>query len=640
MKSMRQTPEQSKLGTFGLCLLLSLITALLYYRGLDGPLLFDDGHTLKHNEEIKLESISTTQLREAAESFTAGGRQISMLSFGLNYYFLGDSAKAFKAVNLALHLLTGLIFYILLRLIVRRLREVSASSGLPGFRWIPEVVVAFWLISPINLTSVLYVSQRMAILSALFVAGGLICYIRCRDPANVSRSRVFWFGGVVLCLIAAYLSKENGLLLVPLIVLMEWILFQSKGTQVGRSLRWILLLLALTAVGLLLVVSVSQFDITRILSGYNGRSFTLEERLLTQGRVLVMYIGQTIFPVLGRFGMWHDDFPLSSSLLSPPTTLLSILMLLLVAVIAFVIRHRYPICSLGIFWFFIAHSMESTIFPLEMIHEHRNYLASLGVLMCLVGFWIYWASVKIQYRSVFLSVLAVYVAWVLHQRVSFWADPIDHAVHEYTNHPESARAAVHLAYVYSGLANAGSEKAKSAVYRLYEEASAHDDVTALPEVSMVIASSQFDDDYDPIWFEKAAEKVRRFPNVRDTANILGTLRRCIMEDKCSYKEEDLELLYEVATKSKNYAVLTEAAIFYSHVKNDLDMAKELLARALENSRGNVLPYLSYIRVLIATGEKEKAKKIFESVELARLRGFRDAKTEIEELKSIMYSGEN
>src|SRR5690606_38623076 len=125
MKSMRQTSEQSKLGTFGLCLLLSLITVLLYYRGLDGPLLFDDGHTLKHNEEIKLESISTTQLREAAESFTAGGRQLSMLSFGLNYYFLGDNAKAFKAVNLALHLLTGLIFYILLRLIVRRLREVS-----------------------------------------------------------------------------------------------------------------------------------------------------------------------------------------------------------------------------------------------------------------------------------------------------------------------------------------------------------------------------------------------------------------------------------------------------------------------------------------------------------------------------------
>lgn len=640
MNPTRQTSEKRNLRTFGFCLLLSLITVLLYYRGLDGPLLFDDGHTLRHNEEIKLQSISTAQLREAADSFTVGGRQLSMVSFALNYYFLGGSARAFKAVNLALHLVTGLIFYFLMRLIVGRLREVSESSPLPGLRWIPEIVVAFWLISPINLTSVLYVSQRMAVLSALFVGAGLICYIRCRDQRTKTKWRVLWLGGVVLCLIASYLSKENGLLLVPLILLMEWILFQAKGTQDDHALRWIVFLFALTAVGLLLVLGVSKLDIGRILSGYDGRSFTLEERVLTQGRALVMYIGQTIFPVLERFGMWHDDFPLSSSLLSPPTTLLSILMLLLLAVIAFAVRYRYPICSLGILWFFIAHSMESTIFPLEMIHEHRNYLASIGVLMCFVGFWVYWTTVRIQYRAVLLSVLAVNVGLVLHERVSFWADPVDHAVHEYTNHPESARAAVHLAYVYSGLANAGSETAKSAVYKLYEEASAHDEITALPEVSMVIASSQFDDDYDPIWFEKAAEKVRRFPNVRDTANILGTLRRCIVEDKCSYREEDLELLYEVATKSKNYAVLTEAAIFYSHFKDDLDTAKELLARALENSRGNVLPYLSYVRILIATGEKEKAKEVFESVDLTRLRGFRDARTEIEKLKNIMYSDES
>ena len=49
---------------------------------------------------------------------------------------------------------------------------------------------------------------------------------------------------------------------------------------------------------------------------------------------------------------------------------------------ALALRKRRPLASLGVLWFFGAHALTSTIIPLELVYEHRNYFASLG--LCLV----------------------------------------------------------------------------------------------------------------------------------------------------------------------------------------------------------------------------------------------------------------
>ena len=57
-------------------------------------------------------------------------------------------------------------------------------------------------------------------------------------------------------------------------------------------------------------------------------------------------------------------------------------MALLVAA-AFALRHRLPMFSLGLFWFLGAHLLTSSVLPLELVFEHRNYFALLGVLLAI-----------------------------------------------------------------------------------------------------------------------------------------------------------------------------------------------------------------------------------------------------------------
>src|SRR4029079_929236 len=57
------------------------------------------------------------------------------------------------------------------------------------------------------------------------------------------------------------------------------------------------------------------------------RSFSIGERLLTEPRVLVDYIGWTLLPSLNSLTFYHDDLAISHGLLDPPTTLAAILAL-------------------------------------------------------------------------------------------------------------------------------------------------------------------------------------------------------------------------------------------------------------------------------------------------------------------------
>ncbi|MGC8808557.1 MAG: hypothetical protein ACP5QB_13685, partial [Thiomonas sp.] len=55
-------------------------------------------------------------------------------------------------------------------------------------------------------------------------------------------------------------------------------------------------------------------------SAYAARPFTLSERLLTEGRVLVDYLRWIVLPTPDALSLYHDDIALSTGWLSPWTT--------------------------------------------------------------------------------------------------------------------------------------------------------------------------------------------------------------------------------------------------------------------------------------------------------------------------------
>ena len=314
-----------------------------------------------------------------------------------------------------------------------------------------------WLLHPLHVSTVLYVVQRMTQLSALFVMVGLSVFFYRRSqwlqtaPSGTEISRVL-LGLVVFTLLAGF-SKENGLLLPWLVVVTELCLFRfCIAGKVSSGLQRICLgLLLLPLVALLLRFA---WDPTWLSHGYAHREFSLLERLLTQTRVLWQYLGWLVLPNGSSMGFYNDDIAWSRGLLAPLTTVFAILAWALVGGLAWVQRGKLPLLGFALLWYLLAHSMESSIFALEMVFEHRNYLPYIGPIIFLASLlWSEHPAIR-SYRPLIVAAVLLILAGALFLRSSYWSDEKRMAEYHFRHHPQSLRSQFHLASVYlaTGLA--------------------------------------------------------------------------------------------------------------------------------------------------------------------------------------------
>ncbi len=439
---------------------LLVLSAAVYLPGISGPYVFDDGYNILTNSYLKLSSLDPRELYYAAFSIKSGPllRPVSMLSFALNHYFAGsfNNSTPLKATNLAVHVINGLLVFWLMRLVLARAALVGALGGVAARTWtsarktdlLAAAIALLWLLHPINLTSVLYVVQRMTSLSALFTLLGLICYLKGRsriirkqyDGAWLIALGILGFGTLGI------LSKESAALLPLFMLALEFTLFADEEpwrswSRLPPRFRAAILVgcFAVLAAALIWALSIAMVR-------YGSRPFTMTERVLTETRVLFFYLFLLLIPRIDQFGLYHDDIPLSTSLFSPWTTLPSIAGIIGLVMLAPLARRRLPLLALGIAWFFIGHLLESTIIPLEIAHEHRNYLAGVGVLLAVVQTVDQYSHKPGASRAwLIYPVLAMIFAGTTLLRASQWADHYTLARYEALHHPNSARTQALLA---------------------------------------------------------------------------------------------------------------------------------------------------------------------------------------------------
>jgi protein O-mannosyl-transferase len=425
----------------------ALLACLLAYgSALHGPLFFDDVPNLLENASAQITGGAFDAWRIAALSSDAGAlhRPVAMLSFALNHALSGSfSAFSLKATNLAIHLAVAALVFWLARALLDAPALRGSLQGPGRRRLVAMLAAAIWLLHPIHVSTVLYAVQRMAQLSALFTLAGLLLFTRYRlrwaesgaGPGELAAA-CLW---LLLCATLAILSKENGALLPWLAAVVEVTLFrgQWRGQSRGRLLAFGWLALALP---LLLVALVSVNAPEVLTARYGSREFTLEERLLTQARVLWQYVSWLAVPNIMDMGIFHDDIPTSRSLWSPITTALSLLAWVAVLVFTLLCHRKYPLCAFAVLFYLVAQSMESTIFPLELVFEHRNYLPSVGLaVLAAAGIVQGVTRVKrLRLRAVAGGILGILLVLTA-IRAYTWRDELTLSRFDVINHPESAR---------------------------------------------------------------------------------------------------------------------------------------------------------------------------------------------------------
>ncbi|RLA09536.1 MAG: hypothetical protein DRQ52_12305 [Gammaproteobacteria bacterium] len=439
-----RTPPITLLAALGS---LSVIVFLVYYPGLSGPFLMDDFPNILLNPAVQPDNFSINNLTMAFNGNGSGplGRKFPSLSFALDFLLHDRQFDPFwfKLTNLVIHIVNLLLVFLLTHLLLKASRPGIVEKG-TNLLFLAIVITAFWALHPLQLTGVLYAVQRMVSMAALFVFAGLIFYLVGRRMLTHNRKSGWWViaSGYVVAMGLGGLCKESALLFPALVValeisLLDWArLPESSATK----LKW-LLIISITIPAIVVVAYLLSHP-AFLLQSYAERDFTLGQRLLTQARVVWFYLSLYAIPQTARMGLFHDDFITSTGLLHPLTTLPALLAI--VAVIAWAIwkRKKSPLLIFFGCWYIAAHAMESTIFGLEMIYEHRNYVSIyamalvFGVLTCrLIN-----NSDNPGAMTLLLPAVLGILALTTYSRAQTWADPTVFAHFQLRNHPQSARS--------------------------------------------------------------------------------------------------------------------------------------------------------------------------------------------------------
>jgi protein O-mannosyl-transferase len=567
-----------------------ILTIWAYYPGLSGPFTFDDHHNIADNNFLKIEHFSFEELWQASLSSDSGPlkRPVSMFSFAVNHLFTEMDPWWMKLTNLFIHLLNGFLVLLLMKSLFYRFH----GRGRFGAVLAPYFIAGLWLVHPINVTAVSYIVQRMTSLSATFVLLALYCYLKLRERKPPPGWRSYLLSiSIMLFWLLGLLSKETAILLSIYIFAIEWCVygFKTDSNIEKIQLRIVWGLFAAPWVCALLYII---YDPSYILNGYGSRNFTITERVLTEFRIVSEYIRLIILPDVGDMGFFQDDIELSTSLWSPLSTLFGVVFLVSLFILAISVRKRNALLSLGLLWFLGGHLLESTVFPIELMFLHRNYLPSVGLLL-IVG------DIVIQFsehhrRLVTVGAVLLLVGLSINTRsLSYqWSGDLRMLLMEVINNPDSVRANFAAGELYLNMAAVTESGKYRDEYRVKGEAYLRrisdlkkNDVSG----DLKILESYLQREEVPPR-ELVDDIIQSLPDKhfeRRTINIIKSIFICVIRSQCHLISDDIHKIMQAINYNSNISSRNRAELlgYYANYifeyENNIDGAISVLLDAIK-----------------------------------------------------------
>lgn len=419
----------------------ALVIFLIYSNSLNNSFVFDSVGNITENPNIRLREISLKTLKNAAFESHLPTRPVANLTFALNYYFHQFRVFGYHFFNIIIHFINAILLFFLF---IKTLK-VSGEENPESARLIAMLSVLLWMCHPLHTNTVTYTVQRMNSMASMFYLASLLLYIKARD-----RRQLRWFFCAFIAFILSLGSKEIAVTLPVFILIYEWLFIQNFRTDWINTRNLVLF----SAVILILFIFGFIFRdhlYERIFLEYGNYDYSPYQRVLTESRVVLLYIGLLIYPHPSRLNIDHD-FPVSVSFFNPPTTLISLIVILGLMLIAIYKIKSWRILSFSILWYFGHLAIESSIIPLDLVFEHRTYMPSMYLAFLFILF-LYRRLKSIRIAAVItIAIALIFSLWtyerndVFETRVSLWKDCI-------LKSPEKARPYHNLAQALSDMGN-------------------------------------------------------------------------------------------------------------------------------------------------------------------------------------------
>jgi hypothetical protein len=589
-----------------------------------GGFVFDDISNILTPIGIRIHVLSWDSIKNAALSMEY--RPIARASFGLNYLASGFDPFYFKAVNIFIHgintiLLFGLVLFLLKhQIVVSKTSQYTSRAIL-----IAAAVSLGWALHPVNVTNVLYVVQRMNSLSAMFVLAGLLSYLWGRQHLDNTPLSA-WFSitiSIFIFLPLAWFSKENGALLLIFLFILELVIFRFRTINKNQRVALYLFHAAFVLLPVLLAFIYIFQHAGMFQAGYGIRHFNMVERLLTEPRVLWLYIQMILLPAPSLFGLFHDDIQISVSITEPISTVLAIIGLTGLLAIALASIKRAPVLAFGLLFFLTGHLMEASFIPLELAFEHRNYLPSIGLLLPLFYYLGLGAAPEkyIKPRICVMAIIILLFALQTHLRAWVWSDNTRLYLTEVLHHPKSPRANYEAGKVFGQRLEQGvgdPEVNYRAALEHFSRVTALRNNTTSGLFGVILASIDSKQSIQTEWINELEYRLGSKPLEQVNLLWLERLTDCVSHEECRKEDIQIPRLIAAAINNHHANIINRAMLsailakYLFQVDRDIDRTLKMAHAAVSLMPSNLYYRLNLVKYLIWAGERDEAKKILEA----------------------------
>ncbi len=348
--------------------------AAVYSNSFGGGFFLDDLDDIVENEAIKGSILGGGWLKTM-------DRPMVTLSLAINYHFGGLNIWGYHAVNVAIHLLAGLILFGLVRRTLRL--ERMPDSFREAATGLALACALIWLVHPLQTGSVTYLIQRCESMMGLFYLATLYCVVR---GATATRGRWWYVAAVAACI--AGMTCKAVMVTAPLVVLLHDRAFLGGTFVEAVRRRWALYLglagslLFLSDGGLIPnlvgVVRTVEEGPTASVPGLLG-GHSAWEYASAQPAVILHYLKLSFWPAgLCLDYVWQ---PAKEWREWAPQTIVIAALLSVTSWACW----RTPAAGFLGAWFFLVLAPTSSIRPLNNIaFEHRMYLPLAAVVVVVV----------------------------------------------------------------------------------------------------------------------------------------------------------------------------------------------------------------------------------------------------------------
>ena len=389
-----------------------ILGIIIYSNSLDCSFNFDDSNSIVRNTAIK----NIDNIKEIWKFWPT--RFLTYLSFAFNYHFHNLNVFGYHVINLFIHLTASIMvwWFIFLTLSTKVMKNSLLSKNAHLIAFFCGVL---FLVHPVQIESVTYITQRATSLGGLFYISAMAFYVKARllriNDIQPAISIQFYVLSLFSAIFAMF-SKEMVITL-PLMLLLYELLFFIKRKYIALiPFFGVASLLPLT---MIMTKSISFTNMTR--TSESSAMIQPIHYLLTQFRVIITYIRILFFPVNKNLDY---NYPLIKTCLQL-NAVLSLTAIIFILFFAFKFKIKYKMLSFGIFWFFISLLPESSIIPIkDVIFEHRLYIPSIGFIIFFVCGIFYIMSEK--HKKLLLSSLVLIISILsimTYMRNNIWKTP-------------------------------------------------------------------------------------------------------------------------------------------------------------------------------------------------------------------------